>query len=128
MLAAVLRSVAAANHKGGSTRAKVLGIHEIRLKPGVSAEEWEQAALAGSGFGLPGVKTYLARGIQGARAGQYVVVFEIESEERLKQLWPEEGMPHSTENPQGEQQAREIVDRFLADYPHTDYVVLKKYD
>ena len=73
--------------------ARVIAIHEITLKPGVSAEEVEQLAREVAALDLPGMKTHLAKGTRGARKGQYATVIEIDSVERRNQLFPSEGTP-----------------------------------
>lgn len=70
--------------------ARVIGIHEIALKPGVSAEEFEAFAREVGSWGPPGTKSYFVKGTRGARQGQYAVVMELESAERRDQLFPAE--------------------------------------
>lgn len=60
---------------------KVFGLHEIELRPGVSAEEFETffATEIGSTPIYPGWWAQLLKADRGARAGKYLVIFEIES-------------------------------------------------
>ena len=45
--------------------AKVISIHEMALKPGVTAEEFEQFAREVGNFGLSGWKCYFVKGSRG---------------------------------------------------------------
>ena len=71
--------------------AKVISIHDIALKPGVAAAEFEQFAHeVGTWEGLPGWKCYFIKGSRGARAGHYAAIIEFASVERRDQLFPAE--------------------------------------
>jgi hypothetical protein len=112
--------------KGGHTMAKVLGIHDIELQPGVSTEEFERAIRAVGGA-QRGVKIYFARGDRGARAGKYIMVVEVESVERRDQLWPTAGMGMPTELSEELQRSMERIGPFADQQDvHTDYVVIEE--
>jgi hypothetical protein len=106
--------------------AKVLSVFEFRLKPGVSAEEYERAALTSGGFGRAGERIYLAKGLRGADVGQYLAVVEVESVERSNELWPEDRAP--AEVTEGMLRSDEIIARFLEQGDaHIGYEVLKEF-
>ncbi len=72
--------------------AKVLGIHLLDLKPGVTDEQaQEMAARMTREFSMPGLTTRMAKGDRGPRAGQYVMVLEVDSVERRDRYWPKSG-------------------------------------
>jgi len=70
--------------------AKVFGLHEIELRPGVTDEEYEQflrdkvSPLAN----FPGWKWYLLKGNRGERDGKYLLLLEIESVEARDRFAP----------------------------------------
>jgi hypothetical protein len=72
---------------------KVFAVHEIELLPGVSAAEFETffAAQIGSAPIYPGWWAKLLKGDRGARAGKYLVIFEIESLELRDRYFPRAG-------------------------------------
>ena len=69
---------------------RVLGLHEIELQPGVEPEEYERvfAEEIAPSFTLPGWKTHLFKGERGVRAGKYLVLLEIESQESRDRYFP----------------------------------------
>src|SRR4051812_38026841 len=69
--------------------AKVYGIHQIELNPGVTAEEFERF-ITGKGAALlrGGPKTAILRGDRGARTGRYLMIVEFESEDARNQAYP----------------------------------------
>ena len=69
---------------------KVFGLHEVELRPGVAPEEYERffAEQIAPLPKLPGWKTHLLKGDRGARAGKYLVLFEIESPEARDRYFP----------------------------------------
>jgi peptide chain release factor 3 len=91
----------------GGPMATVYGLHEIELRPEVDPEEYEQwfADEVVDQQLLPGWKAALLRADRGPRAGKYLMVFEVESEEARDQYFPAEG-----------QQSEEFV-RYLAEHP-----------
>jgi hypothetical protein len=73
-----------------SIMAKVFGLHEIELRPGVAPEEYEQffaKEIAGLPI-FPGWKTYLLRADRGERDGKYLLMWEIESVEARDRYFP----------------------------------------
>jgi hypothetical protein len=70
--------------------AKVFSIHEIELHTGVDPAEFERFVVESSYPEMPGTKTYYLKGYRGQRAGQYAILLETESIERLLQLFPTE--------------------------------------
>jgi hypothetical protein len=112
--------------------AKVFGIHEIELRPGVTAEEFEQfyREEASQAATLEGWKGYLLKGDRGEREGKYVFLVEIESIEARDRYSP---TPDETS-----EEAKRIVEssadvweklRRLATIPgedtmYTDYIVV----
>ena len=72
--------------------ATVLGIHQLDLKPGVTDEQAdEMAARLTREVSVPGTTTRVAKGDRGARAGQYVMVTEIDSVDRRDRYFPLSG-------------------------------------
>jgi hypothetical protein len=112
--------------------AKVFGIHEIELRSGVTAEEFEQfyREEASQAATLEGWKGYLLKGDRGEREGKYVFLVEIESIEARDRYSP---MPDETS-----EEAKRIVESSadvwekwsrLATTPrqdtmYTDYIVV----
>ncbi len=70
--------------------AKVYGIHDLELKPGVSAEEFESfvAQEVNTMPPIPGWTWAISKGDRGDRIGKYVMIFEIESVEVLDRDLP----------------------------------------
>jgi len=79
--------------------AKVFGIHELRLRPEVKAEDFERFINEryAPGWGEIGWKLYLLKGFRGDRQDRYSVLFEIDSMDTLVRYepaigtWTEEG-------------------------------------
>ena len=63
--------------------ARLFGMHELELRPGVTPEEFEQFVVEELSKILDreGQKTYVLKGDRGVRAGKYVFVFEYDSVE-----------------------------------------------
>jgi hypothetical protein len=61
--------------------AKVFGLHEIELSPGVTNEEYERFVRekVTSLANFPGWNWYLLKGDRGQRDGKYLLLLEIES-------------------------------------------------
>jgi hypothetical protein len=64
-----------------SAMARVFGMHEVELRPGVDPEDFEQfvAKEMSEVHQFPGWRSYLLKGDRGVRAGKYLWVFEVES-------------------------------------------------
>jgi hypothetical protein len=111
---------------------RVLGVHEVQLKPGTDPEAFERAAAeVVSSVQADGWRTRVLRGERGPRSGKYLMIFEIESLEARDRYFPEEGHAHQEENERFDQEHPEsaaawerlsamIVDLNVA----TDYVVI----
>ena len=72
---------------------KVFALHEVELRPGVSAEEFETFFSTEIGFEplYPGWWVQLLKANRGQRAGKYLVMFEIESIEVRDRYFPTAG-------------------------------------
>lgn len=71
---------------------RVVGVHEVELKPGTDPAEFERAAAeAVQHPTLDGWRTRVLRGERGPRAGRYLVVFEIDDQEARNRYFPTEG-------------------------------------
>jgi hypothetical protein len=113
--------------------AKVFGIHEIELRPGVTAEEFERFITEAIAPLSPfqGWNFHLAKGDRGARTGKYALIFEIESVEARDRYAPKSG---ASEEAQRElaRYARELEQWGKlstvpgSDTRFTDYVVVGK--
>ena len=111
---------------------RVLGVHEVELKPGTEPERFEQAAAEVVSSAQPeGWRSLVLKGERGPRSGKYLMIFEIDSLEARDRYYPEEGHEHQEENERFDQEHPEsgaawerlsamIVDLNVA----TDYVVV----
>lgn len=119
--------------------AKMYGVHEIELHPGVSEESFvkffnqEYAKSFVNSFGW---KLMLLKGDRGQHAGKYAVLFEIESREARDRFSP---APHegSEESKRWEAEHKEQEDYLLkkwssfsptdfgAQLEYTDYLLLE---
>lgn len=87
----------------------VYGLHEVELRPEVDPddyEEWFADAVADHEL-MPGWKTYLLQADRGRRAGRYLVVFEVESEEARDRYFSADGTGTAE------------FERFLAEHPES---------
>lgn len=74
--------------------AKVLGLHAVELKPGVSEQEFEefiQRDVLPVYRKVPGQNVHLLKGDRGERTGKYLVLIELESVERRDHIYPPVG-------------------------------------
>ena len=72
--------------------ARLLGVHEVELRPGADAAEFER--LAAEVASLPmfeGWSFRLLKGERGVRTGKYLLVFDIVSPEARDRYYPKEG-------------------------------------
>jgi hypothetical protein len=109
--------------------AKVFGIHEIELLPGVTTEEFEQF-LADAITKWPrveGFTTSFAKGDRGTHAGKYILVFEAESIEARDRAFPSPDTL-SEEVQRSAESAAEMFAKMdsLCSSTFTDYVVIAK--
>ena len=75
---------------------KVIGVHLVDLKPGVSAEEFERFLIEEYAPGvsqMPGTKMLHYKGSRGDEVGTYALLFEFESRERWEELFPAHDEP-----------------------------------
>jgi hypothetical protein len=73
--------------------AKVFGIHEIELRPGVTEEDFERffTEVIAQLTQFRGWNFHLAKADRGVRTGKYALIFEIESVEARNRYAPEPG-------------------------------------
>jgi len=109
--------------------AKVFGIHELELRPGVTAEEFEQfmADAIPKWPQVEGFTTSVAKGDRGVHAGKYILVFEVESTEARDRAFPTSGTP-SEEVQRASESAAAMFEKMdsLCSSTFTDYVVIAK--
>lgn len=79
---------------------RVLGLHVVELRPGVTPEQFEHfvideylPALAGPLSQLSGIEVHLLRCDRGEQEGQYIFMFEFESVEARDRYFPTPGVP-----------------------------------
>ena len=74
--------------------AKVYGMHAIELKPGVSEQDFE-AFICNEVIPVyrvvPGQTVHLFKGDRGERSGKYLMLIELESQERRDHIYPPVG-------------------------------------
>ena len=111
--------------------AKVYALHEITLKPGVNAQDFERfltellAAMP-----LSGVTNHLVKGDRGKRAGQYALLSEYDSEETRNRYYPTEG----SQGEGMEAPTQEVMEKWASFSPtalgdpetYTDYVAVEQ--
>ena len=77
--------------------AKVISIHEIELRPGVAAEEFERFLTAEYLPGVapmpPGWSVAYLKGDRAERSGKFAVLFEVDSVEERDRFFPSSGEP-----------------------------------
>jgi len=118
--------------------AKAFGIHPIEMHPGVKGEDFERffREQAASAPMFPGWSWRLLKGDKGERAGQYMVLFEMESVEARDRFAPPSGeTSQETEqfmeahkaiwNPIFEKWATFTPTQFSQNPHFTDYVVIE---
>ena len=73
--------------------AKVFGIHELELRPGVTPEQFEQFVRAevAQAPAQPVWTIHMLKGDRGTRDGKFAVLIEIESVETRDRLFPVSG-------------------------------------
>ena len=76
---------------------KVISIHEIELRPGVTTEEFERFLTAEYLPGVapmpPGVSVAYLKGDRAERAGKFAVLFEVDSVELRDRFFPRSSEP-----------------------------------
>ena len=115
--------------------AKVFGLHELELKPGVNEKEFETFVtdeVTPLYQRVPGQVAYLMKGDRGERTGKYALVIEIESLEVRDRIYPPKGdsWELSEEFEQALEDTGPIRDKLatfvVVDFPgiFTDYVMV----
>ena len=81
--------------EGKFTVAKIFGVRQFALKPGVKPEDFEQAMQAeiAKAPDLPGWKASLGKGDRGDQVGNYLFMWQIESVERRNEISPAPDQP-----------------------------------
>jgi hypothetical protein len=107
--------------------AKVFGIHEIELHPGVTAQDFERF-MSEALPKLPhfaGWTTYVAKGDRGTHTGKYIMLQEIESVEARDRYYPAPDTP-SEEAQRAMEAVAGVFEKWgsIASSTFTDYVVL----
>ena len=109
--------------------AKVFGIHEIELRPGVTAEVFEQflADALPQWPQFEGYTTSIAKGDRGTHAGKYIMVLEIESIAARDRYYPapDVASEEAQRVTEGSAALFEKMDA-LCTSTFTDYVVVAK--
>ena len=107
--------------------AKVFGIHEVTLRPGVTEGEFERsmAEVAGKWPQLEGWTNYVVKGDRGEHVGRYLLIYAVESVEARDRYFPQAGTP-SEEAQRAMESSAGVFDRLneLATTVFTDYVEL----
>ena len=110
---------------------KIIGIHQIELKPGVSPEEFERFLREEWRAPTPfaGWKVSVTRGDRGEGSGKYAVIIEIESVAARDRYVPVPGQP--SEEARRANTGRQALGEQWARYaspaggpPYTDWVVI----
>lgn len=68
--------------------AKLFGVHEIELKPGVTEEEFE--AFMSTVMAIPDMTNHVLKGIRGERKGKYLILAEAKRVEDRDQWFTDE--------------------------------------
>jgi hypothetical protein len=118
------RRAAVQQGKENPIMAKVYGLHRLQLREGVKPEEFEKFVIQ-EWYALPqpeGTSSCLLKGVKGRDEGKYLLMIEVESVERYKQLYPSE------EIQQWLQTHAAVWDKLqsMTMRIYTDYVVVSK--
>ena len=89
--------------------ARLLGLHEVELRPEVDPAEYERvfATEVAASAAPPGMTAHLLKGERGVRAGKLMWLFELEDAELLYRYFP-----------QPDESSEELL-RFLAEHPES---------
>jgi len=109
--------------------AKIYGVNQYALKPGIKPEDFEQAIRLelAKAPDLPGWKAFLGKGERGEQMGNYLFTWEIESVERRDAILPAPGQPSEERRRFVEATATlwQTLDKMATrQAPFTDYVVI----
>jgi hypothetical protein len=107
--------------------AKVFGIHEIEIRPDVTADAFEQFARDVLTKSVAGCTIRILKGDRGARADKYLLLMEFDHVETRDRWFPVAG---GDAGPEAEQYMKQMMERwstFVASTPGapgtwTDYV------
>ena len=108
--------------------AKIVGIHQLELKPGVTEQQADEMATRMTReFSMPGLTNRVAKGDRGPRSGQYIMIVEIDSVDRRDRYFPLNGEDMAELNQHAAPHA-ELMEQIAAvfvfpDPNFTDYVV-----
>ena len=108
--------------------AKIVGIHQLELKPGGTEQQAdEMAARLTREFSIPGLTTRVAKGDRGPQSGRYIMILEIDSKDRRDRYFPLNG-EDSAEFYQHVAPYAELIEQVMAvfvwpDPNFNDYVV-----
>jgi hypothetical protein len=116
---------------------RVYGLHEIELNPGVSEEDFENFFLNEMATApiFPGFKLQLLKGDRGARAGKYLMLFDIDSRETRDRFAPASNKS-SEESDQFQEEHKDVLEPLFQKWAtfsptdigqnlnYTDYLVL----
>jgi hypothetical protein len=116
--------------------AKVLGIHEIELLPGVSEADFERFVIDEFQPRLSGFQGWTARlgkADRGERAGKYVLIIEVESEATRDRYSPD-GNTFSEEGQRAMESLTEVTTKWATFSPtapgentvFTDYILVSE--
>ena len=113
--------------------ARVVGIHRLELKPEATDEQVQALATqVAQAFKVPGTKNMIGKGDRGERAGQYVMITEIDSVETRDRYFPDPLGEPSDEWKQHTAAYGPIFEQFAAVFTNfpdplfTDYVILSE--
>jgi hypothetical protein len=114
--------------------AKVFGIHELELRPGVTPEQFDQFVRGevARAPAQPVWTIHVLKGDRGTRGGKFAVLIEIESVETRDRLFPDSGGEPSLEAQQYLASSNTLMEKWssLATAPGdsgtvwTDYAVV----
>jgi hypothetical protein len=110
--------------------AKVIGIHEVELRPGAQAADLERfitEEFIPASQRVPGMQVSLLKADRGERVGKYVMLMEIESVETRDRYFPSSGEP-SEAFQRAMPTAGALMEKLgaLGSSTFTDYVVVGK--
>ena len=125
------------NHINSPDSRPMIALRKLKLKPNVSAEEFEKFAVkvANGEYGkIPGVKEFIAKGERGDEIGNYIYVIEFDSKTSRDFYFPVPGTDTSKTSAEAlkflnsltdQTEFAKMADIVPTDQSYTDYVVLK---
>ena len=109
--------------------ARIVGIHQVELKPGVTAEAFEEAARTMAATPTyPGFRGSLVKSDRGTGVGRYGLLIEIESVEARNRFMGDngptkEGTQFDADHPAFIAAWGQLMSLVVQPYPWNDYVV-----